>query len=41
MWDSPPCWAGFLYLGAVPPKPHVQEMHVVLPNSRFGDEPGH
>ncbi len=28
--------AGFLYLGAVPPKPHVQEQHVVLPNDRFG-----
>ena len=27
---------GFLYLGAVPPKPHVEDMHVVLPNSRFG-----
>jgi hypothetical protein len=28
---------GFLYLGAAPPKPHVQEMHVVLPNDRFGN----
>ena len=27
---------GFLYLGAAPPKPHVQEMHVLLSNSRFG-----
>jgi hypothetical protein len=29
--------AGFLYLGAAPPKPHVQEMHVLLPNDRFGN----
>jgi hypothetical protein len=28
--------AGFIYLGAVPPKPHVEAMHVVLPNDRFG-----
>jgi len=28
--------AGFLYIGAVPPKPHVQDMHVLLPNDRFG-----
>ncbi len=27
---------GFLYLGAVPPKPQVRSMHVVLPNDRFG-----
>ena len=30
--------AGFIYLGAAPPKPHVQEMHVVLPNDRFGNK---
>ena len=30
--------AGFLYLGAVPPKPHVQDQHVVLPNDRFGHQ---
>ncbi len=30
--------AGFIYLGAVPPKPHVQEVHVVLPNDRFGSD---
>lgn len=28
--------AGFIYLGAVPPKPQVEVMHVVLPNDRFG-----
>ena len=28
--------AGFIYLGAVPPKPQVQVMHVVLPNDHFG-----
>ena len=28
--------AGFVYLGAAPPKPQVQEVHVVLPNDRFG-----
>nr|WP_321983516.1 hypothetical protein [uncultured Lichenicoccus sp.] len=27
---------GFLYLGVKPPSPHVQQMHVVLPNDRFG-----
>ena len=27
---------GFLYLGAAPPKPPVQQMHVVLSNARFG-----
>ena len=27
---------GFLYLGVAPPKPHVEEMHVVLSNARFG-----
>ena len=27
---------GFIYLGAAPPRPHVQQMHVVLPNDRFG-----
>ncbi len=27
---------GFIYLGAVPPRPHVQQLHVVLPNDRFG-----
>ncbi len=27
---------GFIYLGAAPPRPHVQQVHVVLPNDRFG-----
>ena len=27
---------GFLYLGAVPPKPHVRDVQIVLPNQRFG-----
>jgi hypothetical protein len=30
--------AGFVYLGAVPPKPHVEDVHVVLPNERFGND---
>ncbi len=30
--------AGFIYLGAAPPKPHVEEVHVVLPNDRFGND---
>ncbi len=32
---------GFLYLGASPPKPHIRDMHVVLPNTRFSDNPTH
>ncbi|TLU72378.1 hypothetical protein [Lichenicoccus roseus] len=27
---------GFIYLGAKPPRPQVQQMHVLLPNDRFG-----
>ena len=27
---------GFIYLGAAPPRPHMQEVHVTLPNDRFG-----
>ena len=27
---------GFLYLGYAPPKPHVQDVHVVLPNNSLG-----
>ncbi len=28
--------AGFIYLGASPPKPQVRLVHIVLPNDRFG-----
>ena len=27
---------GFVYLGYAPPKPHVQDVHVVLPNDSLG-----